>query len=196
MRRCSVVTSASARRQLGDDCAVFHNVDAVCELQHLVEPMGHENERRARLERPHSRKQDVDLGALKHRGGFVEQNHEMASRVLFECQRLGELDHLARSEAEVVSAHARIDVDFDLFELPRRGRIEVSPTDESEARELRLIAEIDVFADCEIGEQGLFLKHHADAFSVGVGGVFETRRLSRDKNLSRVRADRRHSGSS
>ena len=120
----------------------------------------------------------------------------MAGGVLLERQRLGELDHLARGEAEVVRARARIDLDLDLLELSRRGRVEVSPVDEAEARELRLGAQIDVFANRQIGEQGLLLKNHADAFSIGVGGVLETGRFAGDKNLARVRAGRRRSGSS
>ena len=172
--------------QFGDDRAVFHDVDAVGEFQHLVEPMGDEHERSARLQRSHPRKQDVDFRALEHRGRFVEQDHEMAGGVLLERQRLGELHHLPGGEAEIVRAHARIDVDLDFFELTRGGGIERSPIDEAEPRELRLVAEIDILADCEVGEQGLLLEHHADAFSVGVGGVFETGRLSRDDNLTGV----------
>ena len=78
------------------------------------------------------------------------------------------------AKLSVVRARARIDVDPDLFELPRRRSVERAPIDEAELRELRLIAEIDVFADRQIGEQGLLLEHHADPFSVGVRGVFDT----------------------
>ena len=49
----------------------------------------------------------------------------MAGRLFLERQRLGELDHLARGETEIVGAHARIDVDLDLFELTRGGGVEV-----------------------------------------------------------------------
>ena len=54
----------------------------------------------------------VDLGALEHRGRLVEQDDEMAAGMLLERQRLGELDHLAGGEVEVVGAHARVDVDL------------------------------------------------------------------------------------
>ena len=63
----------------------------------------------------------------------------MAGGVLLERQRLGELHHLARGEAEIVGAHAWIDVDLDLFELTRRGCVERPPIDEAEPRELRLV---------------------------------------------------------
>ena len=174
------------RQQFGDDRAILHDIDPVGELQHLVEPMGNEDERGARLQRPHPRKQNVDLRALEHRGRFVEQNHEMAGGVLLERQGLGELHHLARGEAEIVGAHAWIDVHLDLFELTRRGCIEGPPIDEAETRELRLGAQIDVFADRQIGEQRLLLEHHADAFPVGVGGVLETGRFSGDHDLAGV----------
>ena len=95
--------------------------------------------------------------------------------LLLERQRLGELDHLAGGEVEVVGARARVDVDLDLGELARGRGVERAPVDDAEARELPLVAEIDVLADREVGQQRLLLEHHADALALGIGGIGETR---------------------
>ena len=50
----------------------------------------------------------------------------------------------------------------------------------------RLVAEIDVLADRQVGEQRLLLEHHADALAVGVGGAFDARRLAGDEDLAGV----------
>ena len=174
--------------EVGDDGAVLHDIDAVGELQHLVEPVRDEDEGGARLQRPHAREQDLDLGAFENRGRLVEQDDQMAAGVLLERQRLGELDHLARGEIEVVGAHARIDVDLDLGELARGRRVERAPVDDAEAGELRLVAEIDVLADGQVGQQRLLLEHHADALAVGVG------RVERAGSAARRSGSRRQSG--
>ena len=123
------------------------------------------------LKRAHAAEEDLDLGALQHRGRLVEQDDQVAAGVLLERQRLGELDHLARGEIEVLGAHARVDVDLHLGELARRSGVERAPVDDAEAGELRLVAEIDVLADGQVGQERLLLEHHADALAVGVGGV-------------------------
>ena len=107
----------------------------------------------------------------------------MARGVLLERQSLGELDHLAGGEAELVRARARVDVDLDLFQLPRRGIVKRTPMDEAEFRELPLIPKIDVFADRQVGEQGLLLEHHADPLPVGVRGAFDAGLFSGDEDL-------------
>ena len=91
------------------------------------------------------------------------------------------------AKLEVLGAHARVDIDLDLFQLARRRGIERRPAHEAEAGELRLVAEIDVLADREIGEQRLLLEHHADALAVGVGGVLNDDGLSADEDLARIR---------
>ena len=134
----------------------------------------------------HAAEQDLDLGALEHRGRLVEQDHQVAAGVLLERQRLGELDHLARGEIEILGAHARIDIDLHLRELSRRSGVERAPVDDAEAGELRLVAEIDVLADGEVGQERLLLEHHADALAVGVGRIEQPRRLPGDQDLPGV----------
>ena len=100
------------------------------------------------------------------------------------------------AKLELVRARARVDIDLDLLELPRRGGVERRPLNEAEPRELPLVAEIDVFADRQVGEQGLLLEHHADPLPVGVRGAFDAGFFSGNENLVRRPADRRRSGSS
>ena len=94
-------------REFADDLAVLHHVDAIGELQHLVEPVRDEDEGGARFQRAHAAEQNVDLRALEDGGRLVEQNDEMARGVLVERQRLGELHHLPRGEARLSSARVR-----------------------------------------------------------------------------------------
>src|SRR5271166_2208167 len=111
----------------------------------------------------------------------------MASRVVFERQSLGELNHLTGGEAELVRSHAWIDIDTDLVELSRRCGVESAPVNQTHPYELPLSAKIDVLADRQIAKQGLLLEHHADPLSVGVRCAFDASLLSGDENPSRVR---------
>ena len=77
-----------------------------------------------------------------------------------------------------------IDVDLDLGELARGRGVERAPVDEAEAGELRLVAEIDVLADGQVGEQRLLLEHHADALAVGIGGAGEAASACRRCRIS------------
>ena len=177
--------------KLGHDRAVLHDIDAVGELQHLVEPVRDEDERGARLQRAHPAEQDLDVGAFQHRGRLVEQDHEMALGALLQRQRLGELDHLPGGEIELGGARARVDVDLHLGDLAARRGIERAPADDPEAGELRLVAEIDVLADGQVGEQRLLLEHHADALAHRVGGAGRAAPSGRRAGYRRNPADRR-----
>ena len=107
----------------------------------------------------------------------------MARGLLLERQSLGELHHLTGGEAELVRARARVDFDLNLLQLAGCSAIKRSPVDEPESRELPLIAEIDVFADRQIGEQGLLLEHHPDSLPVGVRGAFDAGLFPGDEDL-------------
>ena len=52
------------RFHFGHHGAVLHHVNAVAQRQHLVETVRNEHERGPRLQRPHSREQDVDVRLL------------------------------------------------------------------------------------------------------------------------------------
>ena len=75
-----------------------------------------------------------------------------------------------------------------------RPRHRAAPVDEAEARELLLVAEIDVLADGQVGQQRLLLEHHADALAAGVGGVAQAHRLAGEQDLRRRPAGRRRPG--
>ena len=85
------------------------------------------------MQRPDALEQDVDVGALQHRGRLVEQDHEMALRVLLQRQRLGQLDHLPGGEAEVGRAHARVEVGSPTLASWRPGGVvELAPADQAQ----------------------------------------------------------------
>ena len=71
-------------REFRDHLAVLHDVDAVRDLQHLVEPVRDEDEGGARLQGAHPIEKNVDLRALEHGGWLVEQDDEVACSVLLE----------------------------------------------------------------------------------------------------------------
>ena len=72
----------------------------------------------------------------------------MARGVLFERQSFGELHHLAGRKTERIRPRPRVDVNLDLFQLPRSSIIKRAPMDEAEFRELPFISKVDVFANC------------------------------------------------
>ena len=102
------------RPQVGDDRAVLHHVDAVGELEHLVEPVRDEDEGGAAPSGADAVEQDLDLGPLEHRGRLVEQDDEMAGG----CPRAS-APWRARPSAgwrsrDRRAARARIDVELTL----------------------------------------------------------------------------------
>ena len=137
--------------EIGDHPAVLHDVDTIAQRQHLVQAVRDEDERGARLERPHPPEQDVDVGLLEHRGRLIEEDDELPFGLLLEGQRLGQLNHLAGGEVELRGSGRRVDVDLDLLELASGGRIQLAPTDQAGPGERALGAQIDVLADGEIG---------------------------------------------
>ena len=76
----------------------------------------------------------------------------MTCRMFLKRQGFGEFDHLSGSEIEIVGPHAGIDVDPDLHELAAGGSVKPVPVDDAEAGELRLVAEIDVLTDRQVGQ--------------------------------------------
>ncbi len=102
----------------------------------------------------------------------------MALCLLLQGQGLGQLDHLAGGEAELARADAGVDVDLDLGQLAGGRGIEGRPVDEAQPGELALIAEEDILADGEVGQQRLLLEHHADALAHGMGSRQEADRLA------------------
>src|SRR5687768_14322135 len=110
----------------------------------------------------------------------------MTTGALFERQGLGELDHLARCEIEIVGTHARIDFDLDLHKLARSSSVQRTPVYDAETAELRLVTEIDIFANRQVGQERLLLKYHPDALAVGVGRVRKTSRPRGDEDLAGI----------
>ena len=75
--------------EIGHDLAVLHHIDAVRELQNLIEPVRNEDEGGARPQGADTGEKDVDLGVFEHRGRLVEEYDEMSRRVLLKGQCLG-----------------------------------------------------------------------------------------------------------
>ena len=71
-------------RKFRDHLAVLHDIDAIRNLQHLVEPVGDEDEGGARLQAAHAIQKNTKLRALENRGWFIEQDDEVARSVLLE----------------------------------------------------------------------------------------------------------------
>ena len=101
--------------------------------QHLVEPVRDEDEGGARLQRPHAREQDVDLGLLEHRGRLVEQDDEVAaSACSSSVSALASSTIWRAAKSSSAVARARVDVELDLGELARGRGVERAPVDQAE----------------------------------------------------------------
>ena len=112
----------------------------------------------------------------------------MALRLLLERQRLGQLHHLAGGEVEFAGASARVEIrETHLRELAAGGIVEIAPTHQAGPDEPALVAEPDVLADREVGQQGLLLEHHADAVPRGIGGAAQDDRLAAEEDSAGVR---------
>ncbi len=74
----------------------------------------------------------------------------------------------------------------DLGELAAGGGIELAPAHQARAGEAPLVAEPDVLADREVGQQRLLLEHHADAVPGGVGGAAQRDRLASEQDAASV----------
>src|SRR4029077_15652094 len=120
-------------RKFRDHLAVLHDVNAIRELQHLVEPVRDEDEGGARLQGAPPIEKNVDLRALENRRWFVEQDDKVAGSMLLKRQSFRELHHLTSGEAERIRARARLNVDLDLLELSPCGVIKRTPLDEAES---------------------------------------------------------------
>src|SRR6478672_9019497 len=92
----------------------------------------------------------------------------MSLRPFLQCQRFGELDHLAFGKAELGSSGTRVDVNLDLVELPASRSIQAPAVDQSQTGELSFLAEIDILAHGEVQQQRLFLEDDSDAIEIGV----------------------------
>ena len=73
-------------RKFRDHLAVLHDVNAIRELQHLVEPVRDEDEGGARLQGAHPIEKNVDLRALENRRWFIEQDDKVAGSMLLKRQ--------------------------------------------------------------------------------------------------------------
>ena len=109
-----------------DHAPILHDVNAIAEFEDLVESMRHENEAGALLQRANPGEQNIDIALFQDRGWFVQKNNQMSFGSLLQCQRFGELDHLACSEAELRRPGARVDVNLNLVELATSRGIQAS----------------------------------------------------------------------
>ena len=98
-----------------DETPVAQNGDAVGDLEHLLQPMRHEDDgEAARAQSPHGLEQSAHLARRKRRGRLVHHQHP---RLLGDGA--GDLDQLPLGRRKLARELQRIEVRRDLFQ---RGR--------------------------------------------------------------------------
>src|SRR3954452_21165511 len=90
--------------------AVLEDDVVVGEVEPLVEPVRDEDHRDAAIaQRLDHRQQRIDVAAAEHGGRLVEDQHAHLA-----MQRLGDLEHLARGDAELADLAVDVEVDAEL----------------------------------------------------------------------------------
>ena len=169
-----------------DHLAVLHHIDAVRNLDHLVEAVRHEDKGGARTQLAYQLEQQLSFLFRQHRGRLVEQDHQLAVDALFQGQHLGQFHHLALGERQPRRDGLRVDSEVHLVQLQAGGGRHLLPVDHAEGRELLFEAEEDIFHHAQVGQQRLFLEHHADAGLHRGAGAGEAGRLAVDQDLAAI----------
>ena len=181
--------------------AVAQHGDVVGDRQHLVEPVGDEQDAEPVAgQRPHDLEQRARLALGEHRGGLVEDQEPRVPLVDL-ARDLDELhvtdreprhrNPLVHPEADAVERRARV--------APHRGEVEGLELRPGQARQPvgpgRLAVELDVLRDPEARDEHELLVDHPEAGRHGRGGRVEGDRLPLEHDLAAVAAglaDHRH----
>ena len=165
--------------------AIAQDRDAVGNAPHLVHAMRDVEHKLARSGAlPRLAEQPVDFLGQQRRGRFVENEDGGVAR-----QGLDDLDELAVRDRKRSHRHVRCDRGEAERGKERGGPlVEIALRDCAERREL-FVAEEDVFGDGEVGDQGKFLKHRADARTAGLARIARAVGAARKPQLAFVGGD-------
>jgi len=145
-------------RPLGDGTTVAQHGDAVGELEQLVEPVGHEDDRHPLvLQGPDDVEQGVGLVLVQRAGRLVEDEDAGVHR-----QRPRDLHHLTLVGPEV--PHRSVDIDVHPEPGQRLGRCVPAGTPvDPEGRASQTPTHEDVLRHGQLGRVRDLLRHHREA---------------------------------
>ena len=178
------------RRRRDDVLAVAEDGRPVAQLEHLVEPVAHEQDRDpARAQVPDDREQPLDLVGRQRRGRLVEDQDARLDR-----QRLGDLDELLVGHRQAADGRADVEPDVELLEQGLRRPARGAPVEDPEPAG-RGVADEHVLGDGQVREQARLLVDDGDAERSGLGRAVDLGRLRRRARSCRCRAGGRRRGS-
>ena len=178
MSRMSVVSVTSDAGVRRDVLAIAEHGDPVTELEHLVDAVTDEQHGDARFRQTANLpEQALHLVRRQRRGRFVHDQHTDVAR-----HRLGDLDRLLGTDAELRGQRARIDVDLELAQDLAGPAMHVAPMHEHAAAAVHE----DVLRDAEVGEHQRLLVDARDAERLGVSRVAQLHGATIDVDGARI----------
>ena len=162
--------------------AVAQHRVAVADPEHLLQPVGDEDDRQAfGLQRAHDADEIRDLGLAQSRGRLVHDDEPRLHR-----QRAGDLDQLLLGDRKVAHLRHRIALEADA--LGDRLRLLGHAPPAHEQPRARLAADEHVLGDRHVGSEGEFLVDRDDASALGVVGRRKSDRLPEQLDLAGIGA--------
>ena len=156
-----LVAAPFAPRVAFDSAPVAQDGAGVRQRVHLVQPVGHVDDRDAvGLERVDHREQPLHLARLQRRGRLVEDHHPR-----FAAERAGDHHQLAFRVSQPVDPRAGVDVDPESSEQRRRVPRHRRPVDDREAEETPRRDGLDqhVLRDAQCRDDAHLLRDDDDA---------------------------------
>ena len=144
------VVVEAADRHIGDFATIAQHDDAVGDVQHLIEPVGDENDTRAGVGNPpHSAEQDLDLAGVQRLGRFVEDQDVLVVRPAVQCAGDRDDRPLRRREG----AHRNVDIEVLAEACDKFSSVcaLATPWCGSEALEARGVGEPEILDRAELG---------------------------------------------
>ena len=153
--------------------AVLIDIDAVGDLQNLVEVVGDKDDRMALgRDLAHLLVEVFHLSLVEHGSGLVQQDQTVfAAGLLGDVHNLGDLHHLAGGKVQIADLFGGADVGDVHRGQNLGGRpVHLGPVDDAGLPEVLFMAKENVLGHVQGNNQGLLLKDHAHARLVGVHG--------------------------
>ena len=140
-------------------------VAPVAQLEDLVEPVAHEQDRdAASAQASDDREQPLDLVRGERRGRLVEDQDARLDR-----QRLGDLDQLLVGHRQAADRRADVELDVELLEQRLRPPGASRPSRAIPSRPRRGVADEHVLGDRQVREEARLLVDDRDPERAGLG---------------------------
>ena len=174
------------RRHLGNNTPVAHDKGAIRNVEHFLDPVRNEDNRRPFLDLPDNLEQQADFRLFQHRGRLVQQNGHLSRHAPVKRKRLGNFHHLPVCKRQIRASLARMNIKPDLLQFFRRRGIHPAFRNQPEGEEFLFPPEKNILCHREILDDGLFLKHHGNAIIESIARRCQNCRFAVHQNRARV----------